>query len=275
MSEAPEVSGSVAPEGVPESVAAKPEATPAPVASTTEHTAGEVSEETVKQAPKTLTQSEVDDIVKKEKAKAEARAERRANRFYQEALQRLSPPKAQSAEPEPNDGRPKQSDFEDVDTYVAAVAEWTIQKRERAAQEHRATVYHRNIAEKTESIYQKASAIEGFDRESFDELPLTPAIAAAITESEVAPDLMAFMAKNPDDVARIARLHPARQAAEMGKLEVKMERQAAEAAVALKASKESQAPDPITPIGGRKAGTKNPAEMSDAEYAKWRKSGTG
>lgn len=273
MSEEVEVSGSS--EQSNESVEVKPAATPENVASTTEQTAGEVGEETVKQVPKTLTQAEVDDIVKKEKAKAEARAERRANRFYQEALQRLTPPRAQSAEPEANDGRPRQSDFEDVDTYVAAVAEWTIQKRERAALEQRATVYQQNIAEKTESIYQKAAAIDGFDREVFDELPLTPAIAAAITESEVAPDLMAFMARNPDDVARIARLHPARQAAEMGKLEVKMERQAAEAAAALKATLESKAPDPITPLGGKKAGTKNPAEMSDAEYAKWRKSGTG
>ena len=33
----------------------------------------------------------------------------------------------------------------------------------------------------------------------------------------------------------------------------------------------SQAPAPITPIAGMSGGSKNPSEMTDAEFAKWRK----
>lgn len=267
MSEAPVAP---APE-VKAEVQQQPAATPEPVASAPETTAPPESE--VKQVTKTLTQDEVNEIVRKEKAKAEARAERRANKFYQDALERLIP--KEKAEPKPSDGRPKQSDYEDVDSYVTAVAEWTIEKREAAAREHQAKARHQSLSEKTEVLYQKASEIEGFDRDEFDALPLTPAIAAAVTDSEVAHELMAFMVKNSGDVLRISRLPPARQAAEIGKLETKMERMAEEAAAAKKKSLESKLPDPPTPIGGKKAGSKNPADMTDAEYEKWRKSGTG
>ncbi len=116
-------------------------------------------------------------------------------------------------------------------------------------------------AEKTERIYQDAERIPGFDREEFEALPPTPAIASAITDSDVAPKLMAYMAANPAEVERISALSPARQAAEIGKLETKV------ASVA----KAPKAPAPINPIGNGQSPMKSLATASMDEYIAMRK----
>lgn len=213
---------------------------------------------------KRLTQTEVDAIVQREKAKAEAKADRRAQKAYRETLERLIPQIKSDAKPADSD-RPKQEQFASVDDYVEAVAEWKISQRDKATREQQEQEHQRTVSIKTESLYTKAAEISGFDREAFDALPLTAAIAAAVTESDIAPKLMAHMAANPEDVQRIAYLPPVRQAAEIGKLEAKI-------LAAPPPPRPSNAPAPITPVGASK-GTleKNPNDMSAKEFASWRK----
>ena len=249
-----------------EGAAQIPAATTEPVESpapATESGAGEKEESQVETA--TLTQSQVNEIVRKEKAKAESKAERRALKMYRETLERLVPQRQEQLQ-DSKDGRPTQAQFDNVDDYVEAVADWKLDQRDQQVRSQRVQEHQGRVQQKTEGLYVEAEKITGFSREAFDELPLTPAIAAAVTESDVAPKLMAFMANNPNEVERISRLHPARQAAEIGKLELKAN-----------VSKPivSKAPAPIEPIGGSKGGSKNPADMTDIEYAKWRKSGKG
>lgn len=190
---------------------------------------------------KTFTQDELNDIVKKEKAKAEAKAERRVMR----ALEKLTPTQqAQQQAIERPDARPNRREGETDDAYLDRLTDWKLDQRDRASQQQRAHEQTRSIATKTESLYAEAAKLPGFDREDFDSLPLTPAIASALTESDVAPKLMAYMSANPEEVARIAALSPARQAAEIGKLEAKVST----------APKASKAPPPINPIGSRGGG---------------------
>jgi hypothetical protein len=89
---------------------------------------------------------------------------------------------------------------------------------------------------------QEAAKISGFDREAFDELPITDAMAYAILDSDVAAKITAHLTSNPDDAERISALSPARQAAEIGKLEARISSQTVKA---------SNAPAPIKPIGNR------------------------
>lgn len=240
--------------------ATEPAATPDNVAAPVENTQDQPDVKTEAEK-KSFTQEELNEIIQKEKAKAEAKAERRALKAYRETLERFAPA-PQPLQAKAESGRPTQAQFESVDDYVEAMAEWKLGQREQQAQQVRQQQAARSIESKTESFYAEAEKIPGFDREAFDDLPLTTAIAAAIIDSDTPAKLMAHLAQNPDEAERIARLSPARQAAEIGKLETKL----------ASAPKVSNAPAPIKPIGGAQGGTKNPSEMTDAEFAKWRRS---
>ena len=238
---------------------AQPAATPENVATPVDDTQAQ-PDVTTEAEPKTFTQEELNKIVQKEKAKAEAIADRRALKAYRETLERFAP-KQQEAPQEP--GRPARDQFASDDDWVEAVADWKLDKRDQAANQQKQVQQHQSVSAKTETIYAEAQKIPGFDREAFDELPLTAAIASAVIDSEMPAKLMAHMAANPDDVERISKLSPARQAAEIGKLEMTI----------ASAPKVSKAPPPINPVGGAKGSvSKDPAEMTDKEFAAWRRS---
>jgi len=247
-----ETTGVITPDAVPE-------ATPDPVATLPIETPE--SEDVPQEAEqKTFTQAELDAIVQKEKAKAAAIADRRALKAYRETLERLVP-QQQQPQAQPTDGRPTRSQYANDDDYVEAMADWKIAQREQSFKQQQQQRQAQATASKTETIYAKASEIPGFDREAFDELPLTPAIAAAIVDSDVPEKLMHYLSTNPDEVAKIAQMNPIRQAAAIGKLEAKVS----------SAPQVSKAPEPIKPIGGNKGGSKDPSEMTDAEFAAWRR----
>ena len=208
----------------------------------------EVKQEEQSEA-KSFSQEELDRIIQKEKAKAEARAERRALKVYAEKLEAMSNQRPQQQEVQQrNDGKPAMSQFDNVEDYVEAVAEWKLAQRDQGIRQQQVEMTQKQILDKTEKIYAQAEKTDGFDRDAFDELPLTQTVAQAIIDSDVAPQLMAYMSSNPEEAERIAALSPARQAAEIGKLELKV------SATKVKAS---NAPAPIKPIGNRGGATNN------------------
>jgi len=168
---------------------------------------------------KTFTQEQLNEIIQREKAKAEAKAERRANRAYRETLDRLIPAPQQQQ----SDGRPSRADFNGNDeAYVEALTDWKINQRDQQTRQQREAEKAQQTATKTEKLYVEASRLPGFDRETFEDLPMTRSIAEALIESDAAPVLMAWMASNPSEVERISQLSPARQAAELGKVEARL-----------------------------------------------------
>ena len=82
---------------------------------------------------KTFTQEQLNEIIQKEKAKAEAKAERRALKAYRETLERFAP---QAPAPQQSDGKPSRAAFNgDDEAYIEAVADrlreldsgWTVE----------------------------------------------------------------------------------------------------------------------------------------------------
>ena len=213
---------------------------------------------------KKFTQAELDEIIQKRIAKESARAERRALKVYADKLEKMTEVRQAPAVQSP-DGKPTMAQYANVEDYVEAVSDWKLNQREQQTQKQQAEEQQKQFLEKTEKIYAQAEKIRGFDRDAFDELPLTNAIAQAIVGSEVAPKLMAHFVSNPDEVTRIAGLSPIRQIAEIGKLEDKV------SSVVVKPVTVSKAPAPIEPIGTRGSSTKDPSDMTDHEFAKWRK----
>ncbi len=216
------------------------------------------------QVAKTFTQEDIDKIVSKERAKTEARAERRMLR----ALEKLSPraPEPQQLrQPAPGDDRPSRGQYADDDAYIDALTDWKLDQRDRASNAEKQRASQKQLHDRTEKLYQAAGKFEGFDRESFDELPLTSPMVHALMDSDIAPQLMAMLSSNPEEVERIAALSPARQAAEIGKLEIK-------AASKGPRAKPSNAPDPISPVGARggSSSSGDPGAMTNEQYRAYR-----
>ena len=250
----PELTGQDAP--AVDSAATQPAATPENVAPPETGTDA-VKDESSQAEEKTFTQAELNEIIQKEKAKAAAKADRRALAAYRETLERFVP--QQQPVQQYNDGKPARDSFTSDEAYVDALTDWKLDQRDRVGQQQRAQQQQQTLVKKTESMYAEAEKLDGFDREEFDSLPLTPVIASALMESDAPAKMMAFMAANPDEVARIAAFSPTKQAAEIGKLEAK-----------LSAAKPSNAPPPIKPIGSRGSASPNLEKASMAEYMEMR-----
>lgn len=88
-------------------------------------------------------------------------------------------------------------------------------------------------------------------------------IELAVT-SDAGAKLLHHLGNDLDEAARIVALNPVQMARELTRLEFKLAQ--------VKAKPVSNAPAPITPIAGGKADFKDPSVMTDAEFAKWRKS---
>lgn len=239
-----------------EAVVAQPEAEQTQAASPETPTAGE---QDVQKQARTFTQDELDSIVQREKAKAEAKAERKAARAYRDGLERQP---QQPVQHHASDGMPKRDQFVTDEAWLDARDGYRDAQREAKQAQERQHHEHVMLTDKTEKMYKEAEKLQGFDREAFDDLQLTPHIARALIESDMAPQLMHHLTTNPDEVERIAAFSPARQGVELGKLEAKL------SAAPVKTSK---APPPISPIGGAKANTGDLSKASMDDYIAMRK----
>ena len=213
-----------------------------------------------------FTQAELDDIIKKRIAKATAIAERKASKAYAEKLEQLATKPQEQRQEVKAEGEPKLEDFEQVQDYVKAVTKWTMQtaqqEQARQTEEQKAIQFQNEVRAKAQSVFELAEQDPEFDNEVFESLPISDPMAFAIMDSEIAPKLMIHLQNNPDEVTRIAKLPPARQAAEIGKMEIKLS--------APKEVKVSKAPAPVKPVGSRgSTSSSNPGEMSQAEFEKW------
>lgn len=234
---------------------AQPEVTQDQVTTTEGQTDGQTVETEESPAEKTFTQKELDEILTKRLAKAQRKARQEALQEFQ-ALTQKPEPARQAA-----DDKPTRAQYADDDAYIEAMTDWKLDQRDKVAAQERAKEQQKTLAQKTESIYAEAEKLDGFDRETFDELPLTRPIVEALIESDNAPALMKHMANNPDDIERIARLSPARQAAELGKLEAKL------AAEPAPKPKVSSAPQPINAVRKPSAAAKT-YDTTDPRAAK-------
>lgn len=241
----------VAPLAAPE---VKPESAQEPAETQADETASTDGEE--KPVEKTFTQAELDEILQKKTAKlARLRDQERSKREALEAeLVRASLSK--------EDGRPRQDQYEDADAYAEAVADWKLGQRDRAEQ---AVQQHKSVStyeSKAAEFMAELSETEGFDAGKFGQIPISDAMAKAMVNSDVGVKVAQHLYSHPEESHRIFSLAPERQAAEIGKLEVKLST----------VPKVSSAPPPITPIGGGKATSiKSPENMSHEEYRAWRK----
>jgi hypothetical protein len=164
------------------------------------------------------------------------------------------------------DGPPREDQFEDYDAYQAALIDYRVEQRIARERENA----------QREAVVQTYQGRVNAAREKFADydavvcdpsLPISPLMAEVIKESELGPEVAYHLGTNRSEAQRIAALPPHRQAAELGKLEAKLT-----AAPAPQSAPRTPPPPPPKTVSGLSAGlTKDPSEMSMAEYVAWRK----
>lgn len=210
--------------------------------------------------------------------KARAVAAETEARLLREELARI---KAASAPAPKADDKPRRDQFETDEDYVAALAEKTAERkaaetieadrkareandkaaRQREADARIAEVWTKREAEFKATTKDYEDIVTPFvedDLQHFSE-----AARRSILDSDVGPALLHYLATHAEDAERIADLPAYRQAAELGKIEVRLTRPA---------RRTSNAPEPITPVKSGASGTKDPSKMTAQEFSAWRAS---
>lgn len=218
-------------------------------ATQTENTEVPNGEETP--AEKTFTQAELDAILEKKTAKLiRQREQERAKR---EQLEQRLPREVPT-----ETGRPQLHQFNnDPDAYAEAVADWKLQQRELQSRQQEVQKSASAFEAKRDDLIAELEESDGYDAGKFNKLPISPVMAEAIVDSDQATRLALHLIAHPEDANRISNLPPARQAAEIGKLEAKLS--------TAPPKKPSNAPDPINPVGGK--GNAVSADIYDPKLA--------
>lgn len=97
----------------------------------------------------------------------------------------------------------------------------------------------------------------------FDRAGRTTGLGEAVLAADDAAAVLHAIGTDPDLAGELSEMSAIQQARRIAKLEAELAKP-----VALKAS---TAPQPIAPIKGAGGGTKDPSQMSDKEFAQWRR----
>jgi hypothetical protein len=210
-------------------------------------------------------------------------AERNALKKYAEYLQQqmaakpAEPPPAPAAEQPPvvtTEGAPTlESVGFDTDKWTQAMQAWTAKQIEKGVKAAITNVQ----AEQQEVAARQAfeSRLEAFKAKTPDlavvlgnpDLPrLDTEAAKLVVASDIGPQILYHLGKNPEKAVRIARRSPAQQAAAIGRLEAELS--ATAASPTQKKPNITKAPAPPTPTPAGGAARIDPMAMSMADFVK-------
>ena len=232
-----------------------------------------VSQDQSEPAPeRTFTQGELDDIVEKRLSRERRKLERLERE--QDIARAVQADRDQRSQPVHDDSPPQRENFESYEDYLEARSDWKVEQklseRESSIQERRmADEAEARVATQIQEWQERAArAVEkyaDFDEvvTNNDELPITVAMAQAIRGSDAGVDIAYHLGTHPDVAARIAKLNPASQVFELGRI-----------AATLPAAKPvSKAAPPLDTVSGSRSQNRGDIydeNISMAEYKKRR-----
>ncbi len=210
-----------------------------------------------------------------ELTKARRLAEAEAEFWREKVLGAASSEKPAAEKPK---GKPNPADFETTEAYLDARDEWVrndtlrladerIQKSERERdQRTEQEILADDWGEKEATITEKHPDYEEVTATAFEALqstkgPAQAAVAHVVQYSEVGPELLYYLGQHPEEVRRIAQLHPTQAALALGRIEGRLvtETEGGDE----KTPPPPRAPKPPTPI--RKTSTVDDGEPKDSD----------
>ena len=215
----------------------------------------------------------------REAARQDADRERTAREALEARLRdmeaKVNPPK--SDEPDP---KPDPTQFNDALEYAEALAEWTTDRKMR---ERDQAELARKVEEEQSRMRQKFQDrldVAKQDMPDYEDMiassdvSVSQPVTDAIIESDVGPQLLYYLAENPDFARELGEKSITSQLRAIGRLEAKFEKsESPKPSVKEPVAKKSNAPAPINPL---KSGG-NPSDISlDADrkfhgtYQQWK-----
>jgi hypothetical protein len=180
---------------------------------------------------------------------------------------------APEAKPTEAVGTKKLADFnydeEKYAEYVADVAAEKAAAKIRAQQEREKTESSRKSNQS--KFREREAALRG-EIEDYEDVaytaPIHDHVADLVMSMDEGPRVAYFLGKNPETAARLSSLPPLEAAKELGRIETRLAYEREQA----KAKPVSKAPPPPPKIDATEpAVEKDPSQMSDKEFAKWRR----
>lgn len=185
--------------------------------------------------------------------------------WKQQALEKSKEVQPKEVEVKSNDGRPKLEDFDDIELWQEALTDWKVDQKlgqkEQKEKERR----------KQETLAIKASELRK-QHPDFDDVvenlgrQVSKEFFDASLDSDKALDIAYFLGQNPEEYRDIITSNNIGLINRfLGKLEAKLE---APAPIVEKKApvKITNAPEPISTLGGKVIGTKDYGKMSADEY---------
>jgi len=185
---------------------------------------------------RTYTQADMDRITKKVRENAARDAELRLRREMESRPASTPAAQPDKKDPPQQDEAPKRETYSSYEEYVEARADWRArvaarEEREQAAKEEqerkeretlqtREKDWHGRINKAAEKYTDFATVME--DSEATLALIHSSPMRAFIVESDIGPEIIYELCRNPAEAKRIAELPPRKQAAEITKIEEKL-----------------------------------------------------
>ena len=165
------------------------------------------------------------------------------------------------------DKAPQIEEFETIEAYLDARDKYRDAQRETTKAPEAGEQNDDFYIARDDMVQNGVEKYEDFAEVVMAEnVKITPEMASALLEiddTDLQVDAAYFLGNNPKEAARIAKLPPVKQIAEITKLEVKLSTKAKPA------KRPSAAPEPIKPVGGTKTSS---SEYVDGEpYEVWLK----
>lgn len=166
------------------------------------------------------------------------------------------------------DGKPVSESFQSYDEYIEALADWKLEQREKAradeikrAQAAEAETSRRRVAEAFEEKTNAAVAKYPDFVDALDsDVPMSEAMMQVIVLHPKGLDAAYYLAKNPDEAARISELVPKAAAREIEKIIASINAPAAKETKPI-----TKAPKPPSTVGGSAAPASQ--DITDEKFA--------
>jgi hypothetical protein len=182
-----------------------------------------------------------------------------------------------------SDDEPRPTDFTDINEYSKALKDWTAETTLKKRAQEEAEIKAISAQEKANQDWNERKAAAKKDLPDYKEVinsvadkNVQDAIQLAVWDSEIGPQLLYHLAKNPDLVDKLNQMTPVRALREMGKLELELSPKAANK----NATEISKAPAPInplskasTPVTSLRGSQEVPATMDYEQWKEARKAG--
>jgi hypothetical protein len=167
--------------------------------------------------------------------------------------------------------KPKFADYPDLESYTDALTDWKLQHS-------LAQVEQRTQLVQTAKTYEQRLEQFKANTPDFDEVMqefvadygdiAMPEVVEVAMESDIGPQLAYHLAKNPQEVERLAKLPPRRRYLELGKLEDRLSAPKQTAPVK-EVKKFSAAPAPVKPVKGTGKVESNDLSDPNLSYTDW------